>query len=196
MRDALAIALPALSETGFDSPLCKQATEVDGVKLQGGQKQEAAQSRAASLSYRWSNPPMVRFVVQTAIFPFSLFFAGTILNVPQAVQQHMVRLRQLQPPQEGFRHLCDKRPGVGGTCGGRNACAGCHRRVGCHVHGSAWACLSNVKRIRTLTQSREIVREFATSKSAKMGNFGSKEPWKIRAFGKCRRKRLSCQCFQ
>jgi hypothetical protein len=48
----------------------------------------------------------------------------------------------------------------------------------------------------TPTALREIVREFATSKSAKMGNFGSKEPWKIRAFGKCRRKRLSCQCFQ
>jgi hypothetical protein len=29
-----------------------------------------------------------------------------------------------------------------------------------------------------------------------MGNFGFKEPWKILAFGKCRRKRLSYQCFQ
>jgi len=55
---------------------------------------------------------------------------------------------------------------------------------------------SNVKRIRTPTQSRETVREFAPSKSAKMGNFGFKEPWKILAFGKCRRKRLSYQCFQ
>jgi hypothetical protein len=48
----------------------------------------------------------------------------------------------------------------------------------------------------TPTQSRETVREFAPSKSAKMGNFGFKEPWKILAFGKCRRKRLSYQCFQ
>jgi len=61
-------ALPALIEAGFDSPLCKQSPEVDGVKLQEGQKQEAARSRAASLSCRWSNPPMVKFVVQTAIF--------------------------------------------------------------------------------------------------------------------------------
>jgi hypothetical protein len=48
----------------------------------------------------------------------------------------------------------------------------------------------------TPTALRETVREFAPSKSAKMGNLGFKEPWKILAFGKCRRKRLSCQCFQ
>jgi hypothetical protein len=48
----------------------------------------------------------------------------------------------------------------------------------------------------TPTALRETVREFAPSKSAKMGNFGFKEPWKILAFGKCRRKRLSYQCFQ